>query len=208
MTVNPVTGRANLKRRPEVRRAAARVFRKHSYSGTTMDMVAAEVGLNKGTLYHYYPSKAELLFDVVHLPLRSLLDGLEETLAGDEDPEQEFRALMVVSVRKSIEWHDEIGVYFQEMRWLDQWLSADRLAAVRKLETRYTERLRLLLARARRLRRFTDIDPAAVRHAIAGMNGFVFSWFDPHGRLTPDELATAYADLLLEGLLVRETPQV
>ena len=40
-------------RRAEVCATAARLFREYGYSSATMDLIADEVGLNKGTLYHY-----------------------------------------------------------------------------------------------------------------------------------------------------------
>lgn len=200
--VNPSGGRGSLKRKPEIRKAAARVFRQYSYSGASMDMLAAELGLNKGTLYHYYKGKADILFDVVLLPLRSLTEILDD-IADSGTVEEQFRAFITVSVQQSVEWADEIGVYFQEMRWLSQWLDPAQLAAVNKYEARYTERLRSLLLRAQRAGVFTDTDPTAVRHAIAGMNGFLFGWFNPDGRLTVEQLSEHYADLLLNGLLAR-----
>ena len=44
--------------------AALKVFAEQGYSGTTMDMVAAEAGLSKPTLYQYFPSK-EALFSAM-----------------------------------------------------------------------------------------------------------------------------------------------
>ena len=200
--INPNTGRASHKRKPEIRRAATQQFRKHSYSGTSMDMIAAALNLNKGTLYHYYRGKSEILFDIVLLPLRSLADIID-TIPDDLTLQEQFRTLIRVSVEQSVEWNDEIGVYFQEMRWLTQWLDADQIGAVRKYENRYSERIRTLLMRAQRSGEFTDIDPTAVRHAIAGMNGFVFSWFDPDGRLTVAQIAEEYSRLVLDGLITR-----
>lgn len=44
--------------------AALKVFAEQGYSGTTMDMVAAEAGLSKPTLYQYFSSK-EALFSAM-----------------------------------------------------------------------------------------------------------------------------------------------
>jgi hypothetical protein len=78
-----------------------------------------------------------------------------------------------MSVEQSVEWADEIGVYFQEMRRLAQWPEPAQLAAVNKYEARYTERLRSVLPRTQRAGVFMDTDPTAVCPAIAGMNGLL-----------------------------------
>ncbi len=44
--------------------AAIKVFADAGYSGASMDVIAAEAGLSKPTLYHYFPSK-EALFEAM-----------------------------------------------------------------------------------------------------------------------------------------------
>ena len=50
------------RRDEEVLSAAARVFRAQGYAGTSVQDVADELGILKGSLYHYISSKEELLF--------------------------------------------------------------------------------------------------------------------------------------------------
>jgi TetR/AcrR family transcriptional repressor of mexJK operon len=65
-----LTPRARAKR-DQIREGARRLFLKRGFSGATMDAVAGEAGVSKQTLYAYYPSKEDLLFDV----LRALIGG-------------------------------------------------------------------------------------------------------------------------------------
>lgn len=66
----------------EVLEAALEVFVERGYAATNMDEIARRAGVSKGTLYLYYPGKAELLKAVVR---QSLLANLAEaqTLAGE-----------------------------------------------------------------------------------------------------------------------------
>ena len=48
-------------RRAALIEAAGRLFVEKSYEGTTMDEIAAAAGFAKGTLYHYFANKADLL---------------------------------------------------------------------------------------------------------------------------------------------------
>jgi len=52
------------KRRSEIIGAASRAFDANGYAATTMDAVAAEAGVAKGSLYNYFPSKRELFIQV------------------------------------------------------------------------------------------------------------------------------------------------
>ena len=63
--------RANLaaRRRGEIIIAAARVFDANGYAATTMDAVAAEAKVAKGSLYNYFPSKHSLFVQVFTVAL-------------------------------------------------------------------------------------------------------------------------------------------
>ncbi|EFK07761.1 transcriptional regulator, TetR family [delta proteobacterium NaphS2] len=57
-------------RRATLIEAAGKLFVKKGYEATTMDEIAAAAGFAKGTLYHYFANKAELL--------EVLLEGFEK----------------------------------------------------------------------------------------------------------------------------------
>ena len=48
-------------RRQQIISLAAGLFDQSGYSSTTMDDIAREVGVAKPTLYHYFPSKDDIL---------------------------------------------------------------------------------------------------------------------------------------------------
>lgn len=52
-------------KRGQIAGAARRLFLAHGYAATSMDAVTAEAGVSKQTLYVYFPTKLDLLGDVV-----------------------------------------------------------------------------------------------------------------------------------------------
>jgi len=52
-------------RRREIMAAAERAFDAHGYATTTMDAVADEAGISKGSIYNYFESKHDLFTQVV-----------------------------------------------------------------------------------------------------------------------------------------------
>lgn len=191
-----------LRRKAEVRTAAARLFRKHSFSGTSMDMIAVEMNLNKGTLYHYYKKKPDILYDIIIIPIRGLGEALDrEPIQGPV--RDQIARIIEITVKQTSDWEDEVAVYFQESRYLPLWFTTDQLVTLRKYEARYNERLRFLVQQGRATDEVIDIDPVVVRNALAGMTGFLSAWFDPNGRLSAADLAKMFSTLVLDGLLVR-----
>ena len=48
------------KTRQKIYRCGAELFRKHGYQNVSMEQIAQAAGVGIGTMYHYYPSKADL----------------------------------------------------------------------------------------------------------------------------------------------------
>jgi AcrR family transcriptional regulator len=49
------------KRREQISQAAIKCFGIHGYSDTTVEMIATEAGLSKGSIYRFYSSKDEIM---------------------------------------------------------------------------------------------------------------------------------------------------
>src|SRR5436309_15735984 len=65
----------------EVYAAALRLFTEKGYHATSMQDIAAAVGLYKGSLYHYIGSKEDLLVQVFERAMGSLLVSVEDMVA-------------------------------------------------------------------------------------------------------------------------------
>jgi len=47
-------------------------------------------------------------------------------------------------------------------------------------------------------------DPALAARSLLGLLNWTIMWYSPQGSLSPTEIADQYADLLLNGLLIRQ----
>jgi len=72
------------KKRQEILKAARVVFAARGYHQATMDEIASEAGVAKGTLYLYYPSKAHLLLACVKEMMEGLAGRMRDMLAEYE----------------------------------------------------------------------------------------------------------------------------
>ena len=110
-----------------VRRTAMRQFARNGYDGTSMAMVAREVGVTKASLYYFYPNKASLYLAVV----RDIINEMINLFATDprRDPRGVFRSV----IRESIERGVTYGLVLQpldEERFREV---NDELAAIQEL---------------------------------------------------------------------------
>jgi mycofactocin system transcriptional regulator len=71
-------GRPEATSHAEIEQAAFRLFEKHGFEATTLDAIAAEVGVGRRTLFRYYASKNDIPWG----QFDRTLDGFRELLAG------------------------------------------------------------------------------------------------------------------------------
>lgn len=180
------------RRQAEVVTEAARVFAQQGYDQTTMAALSAEVGIAAGGLYHYFGSKEQLLIRICDQLMNPLLDDARALVAGDDEPAAaQLRALIRLWVAHVVAHRDHMLVFQQERHVIEhgaQWkqVRADRKAFERLVES--------VLVRA-----VPDRDPRLALAALLGMVNHTAQWYRPRGRLTAEQVADGYADLLLPG---------
>lgn len=71
--------------------AAVRVIRKKGVANTSLADIAKELGMSKGTLYYYYATKSDLIFDLTERHIRRIteeivtwLDKIKDDTPADE----------------------------------------------------------------------------------------------------------------------------
>ena len=80
------------RRRHEMVFAAAKEFASRGYDQTTMQDLAASMGLATGALYHYFGGKEQLLICICDQLMEPLLERAREIVLDDE-PAEELIAL-------------------------------------------------------------------------------------------------------------------
>ena len=89
-----VTAAHREERRRQITDGARRAFGEHGYAGATVEMLEREIGLSRGAIFSYFPSKLELFVALAQEDQRRLIDlWLERGFEGvvrhivEDDPE-------------------------------------------------------------------------------------------------------------------------
>lgn len=187
-------------RRAEVRATAARLIREHGYASATMDLLADEVGLNKGTLYHYYSSKSAILFELLSDEVDATLK-LVEQVPETGSARERLRELVRLQVEYVSTKHDELVVFFQEMPWIDQRLEPDEVIDLRQRIERYERFTRQLLSSGVRAGEFREINPKMIMYSIIGILAYVPNWFHSSSGKARTTLVDELTEFVLYGLV-------
>jgi len=174
------------------------MFASKGFAGTTMDEVAAAAKLNKATVYHYFASKAELLYTIYVETATTALDMIQ-ALPPDMPPDQALRKVMQANLEITAERPNETAVYFREADWVKEWLPAKLYKEVRAKQDAYFTELLDLLTRGRNDGTFGDVDPDAALQVVVG----ALSWAARRPASGTADVSTRLADAILNGLLRR-----
>jgi len=181
----------------QVYAAALRLFREKGYHATSMQDIAAAVGLYKGSLYHYIGGKEDLLVQVFERAMGTLLADVERIVADTSlRPSAQLRLIVQAHVACVAENLDALTVYLHEFRAL----AGESLANVRAQRERYAQLVGEIVGRGVRLREFETADIGIATLGLLGMCNWVCQWYQPEGRLGPAQIGGYFADLVLGGL--------
>ena len=87
------------RRREEILDAATRVFAEAGYAGTDLDVVARAIGVAKGTIYRYFPSKEALFYAAVDRGMWQLRGALDAAMASSTEPVGRIEAALTAYLR-------------------------------------------------------------------------------------------------------------
>jgi AcrR family transcriptional regulator len=79
--------------RDRIFETAREMFYKHGIRAVGVETIAAEAGATKMSLYRNFPSKDELVAEVLREQSREAFDWWDEVTAGDDDPREKIAAL-------------------------------------------------------------------------------------------------------------------
>jgi len=175
--------------------SAAAVLAGQGMEKASMAQIAAQAQVSKALLYHYYPGKDALIFDII----RSHLSELDDAIAGADRPDLPPAERLRLLVHAVLDAYRDADNEHQVQLVGVAALAEDRRAELHAIERRIVQRFAAVL----RL-----INPALaegpllmpVTMSLFGMMNWVYMWFREGGAVTRAEYADLATRLVLEGV--------
>ena len=183
-------GRRN--RAAEVHDAAIRVFSAKGYSAASLQDIADEVGLLKGSLYHYIESKDAVLFEILENSHKQAIEIMRQTDALNLEPVERLRSYIQSLTSWYLDNRERASIYFTEWRYL----TGDYRDTVQQQRREFLGYVRQILAEAQRrnlARSDLNVNIASL-FLLSAVNS-VPLWYRTSGPITSSEIATEVAEL-------------
>jgi AcrR family transcriptional regulator len=173
------------------------LFSQRGYHGTSMQHLADELGLLRGSLYAHIGSKEELLFEVVDEGANRFLSRGSEAASARGLASERLRAFLIGHAETAIEHIGAATVFLNEWRYLSQELRD----VIRSKRDSYEEIVRTILRDGIASGEFrADLDVPLAARLVLSAGNWIYTWYRSEGRLSPSDVGAAYADLLVNGL--------
>lgn len=176
---------------------AAHVFATDGMEKASMSGIAKLAGVSKSLLYHYYPSKSELIFSII----QAHLVELEAALAEADDPTLPPRDRLQKLVKATLDAYEGADDMHKVQLNAGEALDEDQLAQVTAMNRQIVKRIADVIA---------EIHPELaapsgsllmpVTMSLFGMMNWAYLWFREDGPMTREDYARMAITLILDGV--------
>jgi AcrR family transcriptional regulator len=182
-------------RREAIVKVAARLFAGGGFQGTSVSQLAAAANTSKSLIYHYYPSKEDILYAVMASHIDLLVGDLADVMAGEAGPAERLSNLIRKFMNHYVGAADPQKVLLNELDCLPK----DKRDIIVTKQRAIIDGVQGVLV---------ALDPSIAEDAararvktmlLFGMINWTHTWFNAAGPMSADDIAAMVLQLILPG---------
>lgn len=182
-------------KRHSILKSAARVFAKMGYARATMADIAADTGMSKALIYHYYDTKEQMLVAIIREHLEEIVGAVASQDDASLPPHARLRALIAALLDCYRDKDDEHRIQINELSKLPHDVAAELIELERALVRMFSTAL--VVAVPALNARHELIKPITMN--LFGMLNWKYMWFREGGPVTRDAYAELVTDMVIGG---------
>jgi TetR/AcrR family transcriptional regulator, cholesterol catabolism regulator len=180
-------------------RASTELFASKGFDGTSVRSIAERAGLSVAGMFHYFPSKEEILFAIMTLFMDSAYQKIMDIYNADTDPIQKLNEICRFYVEEYAGHKHQLTILVSERKAL----IPDHLAIFIGKERDYVKALKSLFKDLDKRKALKPIDHSMLAFIFFGMVHWTCRWYNPKakGGIGPRQLGRIFCDVFLGGIL-------
>jgi TetR/AcrR family transcriptional regulator, cholesterol catabolism regulator len=190
---------SQISRKEQVIKAAEKLFKEHGFEGASMRDLASSLDIEAASLYSHIKSKDEILETICFRMADELIKSIDEVNDLYFNAEEKLRMAITNHVKIIARDLDASSVTLKEWRHLTK----PKLKEFITLRNRYEEGFTKILVNGEHENVFDAPDKKFAVLTILSAVNWIVEWYNPKGKMTPDEIAEHLADFILTGLRVK-----
>lgn len=163
------------------------MFAERGYQATTLRDIASAAGILAGSVYHHFPSKADLFAEVHREGFRSLIEAVSQAVAREQEPWARLEAAFTAHLEQLLSGQAIASLTNVAILTPDQ---GHLLKQIQQTRDKYEDLIRQLIAEVPLP---PHIDRSLLRLALLGALNWTQVWYRP-GKKTPAQIARNLVD--------------
>ncbi|MEL6943454.1 MAG: TetR/AcrR family transcriptional regulator, partial [Bacteroidota bacterium] len=158
----------------KIQTAAARLFRKQGYNGTSMNNIAEEVGIKAASIYNHFKSKQLILKNLLLNVAALFTKGMNEIAMANLSVEEKLQHLIALHVRLTVDHTDAVALIVGE------WVHLEEPIKTTYLESRnqYEKQFKNIIEQGKREGKIKSIDIEIILFSTLSTLHWLYSWYN------------------------------
>jgi AcrR family transcriptional regulator len=181
--------------RKKIRDGAAKVFAVQGFANTTVRDIGNSLKISPASIYYYFDSKEELLHLILDETISTGLILISEIERSERSLKEKLSEILKI--------HTQTAVDYNKMRLLvheQNSLTLEHRRAIEEKQRNYVKHLIKILDDLKDKGEMIDLDRTVCAYAFFGMVSWAYRWYNPKGRIKPDQLAEIFKKIFTEGI--------
>ncbi len=193
----PANGKRERLTQKAIVAAAAELFARDGFGATSLDDIAAVLGVTKGAFYYHVKNKEEILRLIYMMVLTASEEPLRKIVEADLPPAEKLRRAVEHQAAVAADRSPAMTVFYREHPHLTGPFSREILLRKKAYE-RYFEQI---IEEGQAAGIFQPaIDPKIATFGLLGMCNWLSQWYRSDGQYTPQQIADMFMNMIGEGL--------
>jgi AcrR family transcriptional regulator len=177
-------------------KSASKAFGRKGYHAATIEDITNELKMTKGSLYYYFSSKEELLYNAHVLSLEKVLQNILKINATNDPPDTKLTTAITKHLKVFANDFEGAFLLQYEFQLPDEYL--DKIIAMRD---NYQNNFIQIIEEGIQAGIFKARSARMAAFIILGSINWFLRWYSSDGSWSVDEISAAYVDLFSNGLL-------
>ena len=185
----------------EICRIAAQVFSEKGYLNATLADVAHAAGITKGGIFHYFSTKEELLFLILYRHLDKALHNLKSKLDTCNSNHDKISVFIQQHINNYRDNQAESHLALHERGNLPE----KHMGIIKEKEREYVGILKSIIESLMKGRKKNAKNATLISYSLLGMLTWPYSWFNPKGKSSPEELSEIIYKIFIGDLKILQS---
>lgn len=186
-------------RRDQILATFVRHVAERGYSETNLGDIAKELGMSKGTIVHHFGTKAQMLRELEDNYMGQRKRELELIFEHLQSPAERVAAMIYAGVFYQVSDRDAT---IATQREFVQLTDDPAMLKIREHRADVQQLMQREITTGIDVGVFRKVDEALSTLQIFGALQWMWTWFNPEGRVTPEAVGGSFVDVFLGGLLI------